>query len=69
MKISVILVAGAQGLRCRDRDAQTCEFGILMNSNLWVTALPETHNFVSDNWEQFAETVESVSRADHFLQG
>ena len=77
MKSSFILVAGAQGSRltavpqtftCRNMDAQTCEFGILLNNSSWPAVFPETQNFISNHWEKFADAVKSVSRTDNFLQ-
>ena len=66
MKISVILVAGAQAFTC---GYGPCKLDEWINENWWASAV-ETFNSASDNWEQFADVVQSVlinvsSRADY----
>ena len=59
MKISVILIAGAQ--------AQPCDFFKWFDDNFWES-IKETFNFASNNWEEFTNSVKLVSRTDHFLK-
>ena len=65
MKISVIFVAGAQGCGVRDWNPQSCDFGEWIKKNLWESAV-ESFNFASENWEEFTNTVKSVSRTGNF---
>ena len=64
MKISVILVAGAQAFAC---GYGPCKLDEWFNRNWWASAV-ETFNSASDNWEQFADVVQSVSQADYFIK-
>ena len=64
MKISVILVAGAQAFPC---GYGPCKLDEWFNRNWWASAV-ETFNSASDNWEQFADVVQSVSQADYFIK-
>lgn len=64
MKISVILVAGAQAFTC---GYGPCKLDEWINENWWASAV-ETFNSASDNWEQFADVVQSVSQADYFIK-
>ena len=79
MKISVIIVAGAQAgvnrghveiePRCGvPRDPQSCDFGEWLMKYWWKSAV-ENFNFASNNWEEFTNYVKSVSRTDRFLNG
>ena len=66
MKISVILIAGSQAFTC---GYGPCKLDEWINENWWASAV-ETFNSASDNWEQFADVVQSVlinvsSRADY----
>ena len=69
MKISFILVAGAQGcgnlVTCRDWNPQSCDYEEWVENNLWASAV-ESFNFASNNWEEFTNAVKSVSRIGHF---
>ena len=65
MKISVILVAGAQAFTCGDRNSRPCEFDEWVENNWWSSAV-ETFDFASNNREHFTHAVKSVSRADRF---
>ena len=65
MKISVIFVAGARGCGVRDWNPQSCGFVEWITKNLWESAV-ESFNFASKNWEEFTNTVKSVSRTGHF---
>ena len=69
MKISVILVAGAQAFTCGYDPSWTrpCKLDEWFNENWWASAV-ETFNSASDNWEQFADVVQSVSQADYFIK-
>ena len=68
MRISLILVVGAQAYTCGDRDPHPCNFGEFLQNNWWASAV-ESFNFASNNWKEFTNTVRSVSWADNFLQG
>ena len=62
MKISTILVAGAQAWTCGNPDPQPCDFRRWWKENWWSSA-SETFNFASNNWEKFADSIESVNQA------
>jgi len=59
MKISAILVAGAQAWRCGNRG----DFGKMLREDSWQSVV-ETLNFASNNWEKFTNVTKSVSRTD-----
>ena len=65
MKISVILVGGAQALTCGNWYPRPCKLDEWINFNWWASAV-ETFNSVSDNREQFADAAQTVSWADYF---
>ena len=72
MKISVIIVAGAQACGNRGHVERTCgnrvcDFEEWVENNLWASTV-ESFNFASKNWEEFTNVVKSVSRTDHFLK-
>merc|ERR1719259_462912 len=61
MKVAVILVAGAQAFTCGYDTSWTrpCKLDEWINENWWASAV-ETFNSASDNWEQFADVVQST---------
>ena len=65
MKISVVLVAGAQAFTCADRDSHPCDLRDWVENNWWKSAV-ESFNSIANNREQFAIIVGYVSQADHF---
>ena len=75
MKISVFIIAGAQAFAnrghvqmewiCGNRNPQPCDFNEWFVDNWWSSAV-ESFNFVSQNWDEFTDTVKSVSMRDHF---
>ena len=71
MKISTVLVAGAQAWTCRpnqlDQDGLPCDFNRWMRDNRWPSSV-EAFNFASNNWDQFADGVKSVNRARSFCK-
>ena len=58
------VVAGTQNWTCGNRDPQPCDFGEWVVNNWWTSAV-ESFNFASRNWEEFTNSIESVSRTDH----
>ena len=62
MKISMILVAGAQAFTCADRGL-TCDLRDWVENNWWALAV-ETFNFASNNREAYTHAIKSVSRAE-----
>ena len=71
MKISTVLVAGAQAWTCRrynqpDQD-EPCDFDMWMRDNRWPSSV-EAFNFASKNWDEFADGVKSVNRARSFCK-
>ena len=62
MKISMILVAGAQAFTCADRGL-TCDLRDWVENNWWTLAV-ETFNFASNNREAYTHAIKSVSRAE-----
>ena len=71
MKISTVLVAGAQAWTCRhnqlDQDGLPCDFNTWFQDNQWPSSV-EAFNFASNNWDQFADGVKSVNRARSFCK-
>ena len=60
MKLSVILVAGAQALICY---MQPCTLEALVYEH-WDESKDEGFNFLSNNWDEFVHGIQSVSRLD-----
>ena len=60
MKLSVILVAGAQALICY---MHPCTLEALVYE-YWDESKDEGFNFLSNNWDEFVHGIQSVSRLD-----
>ena len=68
MKLSVILVAGAQACRSSSLpELKPCTLEDLVYEH-WYESKDERFNFLSNNWDQFVHGIQSVSRLDLFCK-
>ena len=66
MKLSVILVAGAQALGIACGNCGLKLENLIYNN--WDESKDERFNFLSNNWDQFVHGIQSVSRLDLFCK-